>query len=120
MKSRIDQKRNKRELIRKRIRRKISGTASCPRLTVFHSLKHLFAQAVDDEKGFVLVAASSQEKEGKALKKMGEKAKFVGAKIAERLKEKKLEAVVFDRNGRPYHGNIRLLAESAREKGVRF
>ena len=103
-----------------RIRNKVSGTAACPRLNVFRSGKHIYAQVIDDKAGVTLVAASSLEKnfEGNGANK--EAAKKVGALIAERALEKGLKDVVFARSGYIYHGRIQEFAEGAREGGLNF
>lgn len=108
---------------KERIRKKVNGTVERPRLTVYKSLKHIVAQVIDDSSGRTLVAASSLSKELKG--KLGEDdkksaAKKVGALIAERCKAAKIEKVVFDRNGFPYHGRIAALADGAREAGLQF
>jgi large subunit ribosomal protein L18 len=105
-----------------RIRRKLSGTAERPRLTVYKSLKHIYVQVVDDASGKTLAFASSLSKELKARAEGDKKsdAKRVGALIAQKCKAAKVEAVVFDRNGFPYHGRIAAVAEAAREGGLRF
>jgi large subunit ribosomal protein L18 len=116
--SKLDQ-RNKRK---KRIRRKLAGTAERPRLTVYKSLKHIYAQVVDDHAGRTLAFASSLSKELKG-KDEGDKkadAKRVGKLIAEKAKAAKVEQVVFDRNGNPYHGRVAAVAEAAREAGLKF
>ena len=102
-----------------RIRNKIIGTADCPRLNVFRSNAHIHAQIIDDEKGVTLVSCSSVELK---LANGGnvEAAKTVGAKIAERAKEKGIESVCFDRGGYIYHGRVKALAEAAREAGLNF
>ncbi len=102
-----------------RLRKKLEGTASRPRLAVFRSLKHIYAQIIDDSTGTTLAAASSQEK---SLDSKGnaEGAKSVGTKLAERAKEKGITAVVFDRGGFRYHGRVASLAEGAREGGLEF
>ena|SRR5579862_5668835 len=102
-----------------RLRKNLSGTTERPRLAVFRSLKHIYAQIVDDTKGHTLVAASSMEKE---ISAGGNKdgAKTVGAKLAERAKEKGIKSVVFDRGGFKYHGRVAALAEGAREGGLEF
>lgn len=102
-----------------RLRKKIEGTSERPRLAVFRSLKHIYAQIIDDTKGHTIAAASSAEKD---LAASGNKdgAKIVGAKLAERAKEKGIEAVVFDRGGFKYHGRVAALAEGAREGGLEF
>ncbi len=109
--------------VHRRIRRKISGSPSRPRLCVFRSLGHIYAQVVDDGKGGTLVAASTAEKEVRGeLKGTGgvAAAKAVGKVIAERAKAKGIELVVFDRGGYLYHGRIKALAEAARENGLKF
>jgi large subunit ribosomal protein L18 len=107
-----------REAFRKlRTRRKILGTADRPRLTVFRSSKHIYAQVIDDAKGRTLAAASTPE-----LDKTGkiETAKEVGLLIAQKAKAAKVEAVVFDRGALPYHGQVKALADGAREGGLKF
>ena len=103
-----------------RIRKKISGTAAKPRLSVFRSLKNMYAQLIDDENGVTLAAASSVEKEFKGSTGNKEEAKKVGMLIAERAKEKGITDVVFDRGGYVYHGRVKELAEGAREGGLKF
>jgi len=113
----------RRQKIKTRIRGRISGTPERPRLTVYKSLKRIYVQAVDDTRGVTLAAASSLEKELRGTLKSGaniEAAKAVGARIAERLKEKGITSVVFDRNGNLYHGRVKALADSAREGGLKF
>ena len=106
-----------------RIRNKIAGTASMPRLTMFKSLKYIYAQIVDDENGVTLVSASSLEKDikSKLSNTAGmDAAKLVGEVIAERAMANKIESVVFDRSGYLYHGKVKMLADAAREKGLKF
>lgn len=107
--------RNEKRLIRhKRIRKKVFGTSERPRLCVYKSLKYIYAQIIDDEKGHTLVAASSLEPEIKSRlssTKSIEAAEYVGKVIAERAKEKGITKVVFDRGGYPYHGRVKALAE---------
>jgi large subunit ribosomal protein L18 len=106
-----------------RVRRKISGTTDRPRLNVYRSLHHIYAQVVDDERGCTLVSASTLEpelRERLAGIKPTEQAKEVGKLIAQRAKEKGIEQVVFDRAGYPYHGRIEALAEGSRESGLVF
>jgi len=106
-----------------RIRRKITGTADRPRLTVYKSLKHIYAQLVDDAAGKTLVAVSTGSKALKAEVKDDDKtsaAKKVGQAIARAAKEKGIEAVVFDRNGFDYHGRVQAVAAAAREAGLKF
>ncbi len=100
-----------------RIRAKVSGTESRPRLAVFKSNQHVSAQLIDDSKGVTLVASSTQTMKGKTL---GAKATEVGKQIAEKAKAKKIETVVFDRGGFQYTGNIKAVAEGAREGGLIF
>ncbi|MBX7096278.1 MAG: 50S ribosomal protein L18 [Myxococcaceae bacterium] len=105
-----------------RIRKKLVGTPERPRLTVYKSLKHLYAQVIDDSTGRTLAFASSLSKELKG-KNDGDKkddAKRVGTLIAQKAKAAKVEQVVFDRNGFPYHGRIAAAADAAREAGLKF
>ena len=104
----------------KRIRGKISGTAERPRLSVFRSEKHIYAQIIDDTAGKTLVSASSVEKgfEGPGSNK--EAARKVGKTVAERAVKAGIEEVVFDRGGYIYHGRVQELAEGAREGGLKF
>lgn len=104
----------------KRVRRKISGTAECPRLCVFRSNSNLYVQIIDDVKGVTLAQASTLDKEVKTKKANKEAAKEVGALIAKRAIEKKIKTVVFDRGGYIYHGVVKELAEAAREGGLEF
>lgn len=104
-----------------RIRRKISGTAERPRLSVYKSLNHIYAQVVDDTQGRTLAYVSSRDKSiggGEGDKK--ERAKRVGQLIAERCKAAQIETVAFDRNGFPYHGRVAAVADAAREAGLKF
>ena len=103
-----------------RVRNKISGTTERPRLNVFRSAKHIYAQIIDDVNGVTLAAASSVEKEFKGSTGNKEEAKKVGMLIAERAKEKGITDVVFDRGGYVYHGRVKELAEGAREGGLKF
>jgi large subunit ribosomal protein L18 len=103
-----------------RVRAKISGTADRPRLNVYRSNAHIYAQIIDDEKGVTLCAASSNEKGFEGIGSNKEAAKKVGAKIAERALAKGIETVVFDRGGYIYHGRVSELASGAREGGLKF
>ena len=106
-----------------RIRKKLAGTPERPRLAVFRSQSHIYAQLIDDEAGRTLCAASSLEKALKGDFKRGSNvaaAKAVGRLIADRAKEKGFAAVVFDRGGFQYHGRVKALADAAREGGLRF
>ena len=103
-----------------RVRRKISGTAECPRLCVFRSNSNLYVQVIDDVKGNTLTQASTLDKEVKTKHSNKEAAKEVGALIAKRALEKNIKTVVFDRGGYIYHGVVKELAEAAREGGLEF
>ena len=103
-----------------RVRRKISGTAERPRLCVYRSNSHIYAQIIDDVAGNTLVQASTLDKEIKTKHSNKEAAKEVGALIAKRALDKKIETVVFDRGGYIYHGVVKELAEAAREGGLKF
>ena len=105
---------------RKRIRAKITGTAECPRLNVFRSSQHIYAQVIDDVKGVTLAAASSTEKGFEGFGGNVEAAKKVGQMIAEKAKAAGITDVVFDRGGYVYHGRVAALAEGAREGGLNF
>ena len=108
---------------KRHIRKRISGTAERPRLSVFRSNSHIYVQAIDDATHRVLAAASDLEKElgaEAAGKKKGERARLVGKAIAQRLKDKSVVKVVFDRNGYIYHGRVKEVAEGAREGGLEF
>ena len=104
----------------KRVRGKISGTAACPRLNVFRSLQHIYAQLIDDVSGTTLVSASTVEKDFDAYGGNKDAAKKVGELLAKRAAEKNIKDVVFDRGGYIYHGRVASLAEGAREGGLNF
>jgi large subunit ribosomal protein L18 len=101
-----------------RIRKNLSGSAERPRLSVFKSGRHIYAQIVDDSAGKTLVAASSLDTKTKGKK--SEVAKAIGEAIAKKALEKKIKAVVFDRSGYVYHGRVKAVAEGAREGGLSF
>ena len=103
-----------------RVRGKITGTVQRPRLNVYRSLNHIYAQIIDDVKGVTLVAASSVEKDFGMAGGNKEAAKKVGEMIAKRAAEKGITEVVFDRGGYVYHGRVKELAEGAREGGLKF
>ena len=103
-----------------RVRRKVSGTAECPRLCVFRSNNNIFVQVIDDVKGNTLAQASTLDKEVKTKHSNKEAAKEVGALIAKRALEKNIKTVVYDRGGYVYHGVVKEVAEAAREAGVEF
>jgi large subunit ribosomal protein L18 len=106
--------------IRKRIRDKVSGTSERPRLAVRRTLKHIYVQLIDDSSGHTLVAASTREKDAGAKGANAAAAKAVGALIAKKAKDKGIKRVVFDRGGYLYHGNVKALADAARENGLEF
>mgnify|MGYP000017137793 FL=1 len=103
-----------------RVRNKINGTADCPRLNVFRSSKHIYAQVIDDVNGVTLCSASSMSKDFEGNGGNKEAAKKVGAAIAKRAADKGIAEVVFDRGGYIYHGRVKELAEAAREGGLKF
>jgi large subunit ribosomal protein L18 len=112
-----------RQRLHDRIRKKLRGTEGRPRLAVFRSQSHIYAQVIDDDAGRTLCAASSLDKDLRAKAKRGATvaaAKEVGALIAGRAREKGIAAVVFDRGGFQYHGRIKALADAAREAGLKF
>lgn len=121
----IKKKRERRERAHLRIRTRVRGTSERPRLSVYKSLKYIYAQLIDDDRGHTIAAASSadpevrQQLDGSAGSNK-QAAKLVGETIAVRAKEKGIEKVVFDRGGYVYHGNVKALADSAREKGLQF
>ena len=104
----------------KRVRGKISGTPECPRLNVFRSTKHIYAQIIDDVNGVTLCSANTYEKDFEGLGSNKEAARKVGATLAERALAKGISTVVFDRGGYIYHGRVSELAEGAREGGLKF
>jgi large subunit ribosomal protein L18 len=122
----IKTKDDRRERIKHRIRKRVTGTEARPRLTVFRSVAHMYVQVVDDMTGRTIAAASTVEPTVKgALPKTArggnvEGAKAIGKAIAERLIEKGVKRVVFDRNGFLYHGRVKAVADAAREAGLEF
>lgn len=116
-----DSKNDIRVRIHQRIRQRVAGSTERPRLAVFRSVKHIYAQVIDDSKGHTLVSASSAEKSasiGSGGNVAG--AKDVGKLVAQRAKEKGVTKVVFDRGGYLYHGRVKALADAAREAGLEF
>lgn len=116
----VDEKRLKRK---KRIRKKVNGDGERPRMSIFRSAKHIYAQVVDDTSGFTLVHVSTLTKDLKLASEEANKcdaAKVVGRAVAEACKAKGISKVAFDRNGFIYHGRIKALAEAAREAGLDF
>ena len=107
-----------------RVRKTLSGTTERPRLAVFRSLNHIYAQVIDDSVGHTLVAASDTEKDVKTAAKSSKSktdiAGVVGEALAKRAKEKGVKAVVFDRGGNKYHGRVKALAEAVRKGGIDF
>ena len=103
-----------------RVRKKIFGTASRPRLAVYRSNRYIYAQVIDDEAGTTLVAASSREKAVGAKTLTVDTAAKVGKLVGARAKDLGIAGVVFDRGGYPYHGRVKALAEAAREEGLEF
>jgi len=120
----MKRKRERRERAHLRLRSRVKGTAERPRLAVYKSLKYIYAQVIDDHQGTTLVAATSADPDiksqltGSAANQAA--AKLVGHAVAERAKAKGIEKVVFDRGGYIYHGNVKAVAEAAREKGLQF
>jgi large subunit ribosomal protein L18 len=104
---------------KKRVRKKVNGTAERPRLSVFRSDRHIYAQVIDDLAGVTLAAVSSYEKGAHQRANVGN-CNSLGKKLAERCKAKNINAVVFDKNGFMYHGRVKALAEGAREGGLQF
>jgi large subunit ribosomal protein L18 len=119
----IEDRKERRELRHNRITKKMSGTPERPRLAVYRSNKHIYAQVIDDGAGKTLVAASTLSKDLKGkIKKTGtiDAAKQVGALVAEKAKAAKVQKVVFDRGGYAYHGQVKALADAARAAGLEF
>ena len=110
----------RRAKIKRRIRKKVAGTATTPRLTVFRSNKQIYAQIIDDVNGVTLASAGSVKMDEAQKVPKIEQAAIVGKLIAEKAKQVGIEAVVFDRNGYLYHGRVKSLADSAREGGLKF
>jgi large subunit ribosomal protein L18 len=123
---RIKTKRDRRHRISLRLRKRIAGTPERPRLAVFRSVSHIYAQVIDDAAGTTLVSASTTEPALKAKLTEGAKggnlagAKAIGVAVAERLKAKGITRVVFDRGGFLYHGRVKAVADAAREAGLEF
>jgi large subunit ribosomal protein L18 len=123
---RIKTKEDRRDRIKFRIRRRVQGTEARPRLSVFRSASHIYVQAVDDMTGRTLVSASSAEPAVRGTLPAGARggnlggATAIGTTIAERLIEKGVKRVVFDRNGFLYHGRVKAVADAAREAGLEF
>ena len=121
--SRTVDRKQRRDKIKRRFRHQVRGTSGRPRLAVFRSLRHLYAQVIDDEKGVTVASVSTLDKAAAGdLSSTGgrEAAKRIGELIAERAKSQGIENVVFDRGGFRYHGVIRAIADGAREAGLKF
>jgi large subunit ribosomal protein L18 len=123
MREKREKKRLARERRHRRVRRRVFGTPERPRLNIFRSLNHIYAQVIDDSRGVTLASASTIDKEVRAevqgLPK-AEQAKLVGQTLARRALERGVEQVVFDRGGYLYHGRVKALAEGSREGGLKF
>ena len=123
---RIKTKEDRRDRIKFRIRKRMAGTADKPRLTVFRSVSHIYVQVIDDMSGQTLASASTVDAKVKGSMSKGvaggniKGAELIGATIAERLKDKGITKVVFDRNGYLYHGRIQAVADAARKAGLEF
>jgi large subunit ribosomal protein L18 len=113
-------KKTKRNVRHRRIRARIKGTVSVPRLCVFRSNRHIYCQLIDDEKNKTMVIASDIELKSKAKGQKSKVAEEVGQLLAKKAVEKKIEKVVFDRGGYKYHGRIKALAEGAKKGGLKF
>jgi large subunit ribosomal protein L18 len=123
---RIKTKEDRRDRIKFRIRKRMTGTAQKPRLSVFRSVSHIYVQVIDDMSGNTIATASTVDPKVKGQMPKGvaggniKGAELIGATIAERLKEKNITKVVFDRNGFLYHGRVKAVAEAARKAGLEF
>jgi len=113
-------KQHRRTRRRRSIRKRVVGTPQRPRLSVYRSLKHMYAQIIDDISGTTLAAASTRDTEATGATGNADAARAVGVTIAERAKKAGIEACVFDRGGFRYHGRVRALADAAREGGLKF
>lgn len=109
----------KRRRIHKRIRKKISGSLNCPRLSVFFSNNHVYAQVINDQQGVTICSASTLERKDDAGSNVAN-AIYIGNTIADRALASGINSVVFDRGGFVYHGKVKALADAAREKGLKF
>ncbi|NOZ78183.1 MAG: 50S ribosomal protein L18 [Acidobacteria bacterium] len=121
--SRISDRKLRRVRIKRRYRHLVRGTASRPRFAVYRSLRHVYAQIIDDERGMTLASASTLEKDVAGAKKNAgnrDSAAVIGRLIADRAKSQGIETVVFDRGGFQYHGVIRAIADAARDAGLKF
>ena len=110
----------KREKIKRRIRKKVFGTSEQPRLSVFRSNKEIYAQIIDDKQGLTLASCSSYKNKSTKGKSKSDAASIVGKELAEKAIKAGINKVVFDRNGYQYHGRVKSLADGAREGGLKF
>ncbi|MBN21671.1 MAG: 50S ribosomal protein L18 [Bdellovibrionaceae bacterium] len=120
VRKRTDKKKVVRFKRKRKIRSTVEGSSERPRLCIFRSNTNVYAQLIDDQKGHTLASASTKDAELKDQKSTVEGAKQVGALLAKRAQAKKIESVVFDRNGYLYHGRVKALADAAREAGLKF
>ena len=118
--NRIKGKIKRRARRKNHIKKTIRGDAKTPRMTVYRSNKQIYIQVVDDNKGETIVSASTVEKDHKELKKNVKDAEKLGKIIGDRLKEKKIKSIVFDRNGYLYHGIVKSIADGSRKAGIKF
>ena len=117
---RVEEKGKRRKRRKKHIRKSIFGTAVKPRMTVYRSAKNMYVQVIDDNAGNTIASVSTMEESFKDLKNNVDNAGKLGAAIGEKLKAKKISAVVFDRNGYLYHGIVKGIADGARKTGIKF
>ena len=110
-------RRNRRKM---HIRKRINGTADRPRMSVYRSNKHIYIQVIDDIEGKTLISTSNLEKEFKEMKSNVENAQKLGEVVGKRIKDAKINTVVFDRNGYRYHGIVKAVADGARKSGIKF
>lgn len=118
--NRARERQKRRSRIHTRVRNKIAGTAERPRVAIYKSLQHIYAQAIDDARGVTLAAASSVEKEVGAKGGNVATAKAVGELLGRRMKDQGIDTAVFDRGGYRYHGRVKALADAVREQGLKF
>jgi large subunit ribosomal protein L18 len=118
--NRLEDKRRRRLRRKLHIRKRISGTAVKPRMSIFKSNRHIYVQVIDDNEGTTLASASNMEKDLRDIKANAKDAGRLGQVIGQRLKKKKITQVVFDRNGYAYHGIVKAVADGAREAGIQF
>jgi large subunit ribosomal protein L18 len=117
---RLEQKKIRRARRKKHVRKLVSGVSDRPRMTVYKSERYLYVQVIDDHNAHTLVSATNLEKDLRKIKSTVAGAEELGQVVAQRLKEKKIARVVFDRNGYAYHGIVKSIAEGARKAGIQF